>query len=169
VQADTTAWYLVHTKPRQEQLALDNLQRQGYECYFPQLTIEKIRRGKSALSLEAMFPRYLFIKLGTGDQSKSWSPIRSTLGVSGLVYFGTRAARVNEGFIEQLRLNEQATPSKALYQLGQPVVVTDGPFSGIEAIYQTSDAERRAMILLEILGKPVVMQIETARLRPSNP
>jgi transcriptional antiterminator RfaH len=37
--------------------------------------------------------------------------------------------------------------------------------AGIEAIYQTADAERRSMILLEILSKPVAMQIDPARLR----
>ena len=28
-------WYVVHTKPRQEQRALVNLMQQGYECYLP--------------------------------------------------------------------------------------------------------------------------------------
>jgi len=39
-------WYLVHTKPRQEQCALDNLQWQGYEVYFPVMSAEKLRLGK---------------------------------------------------------------------------------------------------------------------------
>ena len=38
-------WYLVHTKPRQEGLALENLERQGYECYLPTLPSEKLRQG----------------------------------------------------------------------------------------------------------------------------
>ena len=38
-------WYLIHTKPRQEVCALENLQRQGYECYLPQLVLEKLRNG----------------------------------------------------------------------------------------------------------------------------
>ena len=28
-------WYLIHTKPRQESVALENLERQGYQCYLP--------------------------------------------------------------------------------------------------------------------------------------
>ena len=39
-------WYLIHTKPRQERCALNNLQWQGYECYFPTMPAEKIRLGK---------------------------------------------------------------------------------------------------------------------------
>ena len=44
----------------------------------------------------------------------------------------------------------------------------DGPFAGIEAIYQSADAERRAFILLEILAKPVSMHIDTGRLRKAG-
>jgi hypothetical protein len=43
ITSPTTAWYLVHTKPRQEDVALANLERQGYECYLPQLRIERNR------------------------------------------------------------------------------------------------------------------------------
>ena len=46
--APSFAWYVVHTKPRQEDKALLNLERQGYRCYLPRLTVEKIRRGKFA-------------------------------------------------------------------------------------------------------------------------
>jgi transcriptional antiterminator RfaH len=161
----TESWYLVHTKPRQEDVALANLQRQGYECYLPQMRIERIRRRKVEVATEPMFPRYLFIRLDSSDQGKSWSPIRSTLGVSQLVHFGARAAKVDEALVELLRQREQAMPLDAMFHSGDSVVITDGPFAGIEAIYQTADAERRAFILLEILSKPVSMQIDTGRLR----
>ena len=164
----TTAWYLVHTKPRQEDVALANLQRQGYECYLPQMRIERIRRRKAEIAAEPMFPRYLFIQLDSSDQGKSWSPIRSTLGVSQLVHFGARAAKVDDDLVDLLRQREQAMPLDAMFHSGDSVVITDGPFAGIEAIYQTADAERRAFILLEILSKPVSMQIDTGRLRKAG-
>jgi transcriptional antiterminator RfaH len=168
ITSPTTAWYLVHTKPRQEDVALTNLQRQGYECYLPQMRIERIRRRKAEIATEPMFPRYLFIRLDCSDQGKSWSPIRSTLGVSQLVHFGARAAKVDDALVDLLRQREQAMPLDAMFQSGDSVVITDGPFAGIEAIYQTADAERRAFILLEILSKPVSMQIEAGRLRKAG-
>ncbi len=158
-------WYLVHTKPRLENTALINLERQGYECYLPRLRVEKLRRRKAEIVDEPMFPRYLFIHLDTSHQAKSWSPIRSTLGVSKLVYFGTQAATVDDALVELLQQREQAMPAEAMFQPGEKVVITEGPFAGIEAIYQTSDPERRALILLEILSKPVQMPIEPFRLR----
>jgi transcriptional antiterminator RfaH len=168
ITSATTAWYLVHTKPRQEDVALANLERQGYECYLPQMRIERIRRRKAEIATEPMFPRYLFIRLDSSDQGKSWSPIRSTLGVSQLVHFGARAAKVEDALVELLRQREQAMPLDAIFYSGDSVVITDGPFTGIEAIYQTADAERRAFILLEILSKPVSMQIEVGRLRKAG-
>jgi transcriptional antiterminator RfaH len=168
IPATTTAWYLVHTKPRQEDVALANLQRQGYECYLPQMRVERIRRRKAEIATEPMFPRYLFIRLDSSDQGKSWSPIRSTLGVSQLVHFGARAVKVDDALIELLRQHEQAMPLGSMFQSGELVVITDGPFAGIEAIYQTADADRRAFILLEILSKPVSMQIDTGRLRKAG-
>jgi transcriptional antiterminator RfaH len=65
---DSCAWHLVHTKPRLEETALVNLERQGYECYLPTLKVEKIRRGKAAIVSEALFPRYLFVRLDTSGQ-----------------------------------------------------------------------------------------------------
>jgi len=56
----------------------------------------------------------------------------------------------------------------AMSRAARSVVITDGPFSGIEAIYQTVDAERRAFILLEILAKPVSMHIDAGRLRKAG-
>ena len=168
ITSTTNAWYLVHTKPRQEDLALTNLQRQGYECYLPQMRIERIRRRKAEVATEPMFPRYLLIRLDSSDQGKSWSPIRSTLGVSQLVHFGTRAARVDDALVDLLRQREQAMPLDAMFHSGDSVVITDGPFAGIEAIYQTADAERRAFILLEILSKPVSMQIDAGSLRKAG-
>ncbi len=164
----TLSWYLVHTKPRQEDIALANLERQGYECYLPQIRIERIRRRKVGVATEPMFPRYLFIRLDSSDQGKSWSPIRSTLGVSQLVHFGARAARVDDTLVDLLRQRERALPTEAMFHSGDSVVIADGPFAGIEAIYQTADAERRAFILLEILAKPVSMHIDTGRLRKAG-
>lgn len=164
----TESWYLVHTKPRQEDVALANLERQGYECYLPQMRIERIRRRKAEIATEPMFPRYLFVRLDSSDQCKSWSPIRSTLGVSQLVHFGARAAKVDDALVELLRQREQAMPLDAMFHSGDSVIITDGPFAGIEAIYQTADADRRAFILLEILSKPVSMQIDTGLLRKAG-
>ena len=164
----TLAWYLIHTKPRQEALALTNLSRQGFECYMPMLRLQKIRQRKTALVAEPMFPRYLFIRLDTSGSGQSWSPIRSTLGVNQLVRFGGQPAKVDGQLIDLIRSREQGTQAQALFLAGDNVTVADGPFAGLEAIYQNTDAESRSMILLNILSKPVAMRIDTASLRKTG-
>lgn len=59
-------WYLVHTKPKQEKYALENLHRQGYQCYLPIIPSERLRQGLLTVEDEPLFPRYLFICLGQG-------------------------------------------------------------------------------------------------------
>ena len=164
----TLSWYVVHTKIRQEALAMTNLNRQGFECYMPMLKMEKLRRHKATLVEEPMFPRYLFIRLDTSGSGPSWSPIRSTLGVSQLVRFGGQPAVVDSKLIELLRTREQVGQPERLFKSGEKVVVADGPFAGIEAIFKTADAESRSMILLDMLSKPVAMRIETASLRKTG-
>lgn len=99
-------WYLVHTKPRQEKCALDNLLRQGFQCYLPTLPSEKLRQGVLTVTDEPLFPRYLFIRLGQGYSAPSWAPIRSTKGVSRLVSFGVEPAKVADSLVETLRAQE---------------------------------------------------------------
>jgi hypothetical protein len=56
-------WYLIQCRARQDKRALDNLQRQGFECYRPVYETERIRRGRKHLTSAALFPGFLFIRL----------------------------------------------------------------------------------------------------------
>lgn len=160
-------WYLVHTKPRQEKCALENLERQGFQCYLPTLEAEKIRRGVVLVTDEPLFPRYLFIRLGLGGAAQSWAPIRSTKGVSRLVSFGVEPAKVSDGLVEALRSREasvQVGPER-LFRAGERVRLTETPFADIEGIYQMADGDRRVMVLIELLSKQVPVRVAPASLR----
>ena len=160
-------WYLVHTKPRQEKCALENLQRQDYHCYLPLLSTQKLRKGQLTWVDEPLFPRYLFIQLDDSLSAPSWSPIRSTIGVSHLVRFGTQPAKVPEALIDWLMKHEatlRETP-EPLFKSGDRVQVTQGPFAGMEGIYQMTEGERRVMVLIELMSKPVELPIEPTQLR----
>jgi transcriptional antiterminator RfaH len=69
--------------------------------------------------------------------------------------------------IETLRAQKDALCSQPqqLFAQGERVLVTDGPFAGIEAIYQMNDGESRAMVLVELLSKPAQLKISPASLR----
>lgn len=163
-------WHVVHTKLRQERCALLNLEQQGYECYLPFIAVEKLRQGVLAVAEEPLFPRYLFIRLGSGVSDKGWGPIRSTKGVSRLVTFGSEPAKVDERLIEQLRARDKQADGqpKRLFEPGERVLITQGPFAGVEAIYQMSDGESRVMVLIELLSKPVRLGLAPAGLRKAG-
>jgi transcriptional antiterminator RfaH len=46
--------------------------------------------------------------------------------------------------------------------------VTQGPFAGLDAIYQMADGEGRVMVLLNILSKPVQLTIEPTAIQKSS-
>jgi transcriptional antiterminator RfaH len=160
-------WYLVHTKPRQEKCALENLVRQGYACYLPTLPSEKLRKGAITVADEPLFPRYLFIRPGQEGAAQSWGPIRSTKGVNRLICFGVEPAKVSNGLVEMLQANEasvQAAPER-LFKPGERVRLTEAPFAGIEGVYQMANGESRVMVLIEMLSKQVRVQAAPASLR----
>lgn len=163
------SWYLVHTKIRQEQVALENLERQGFECFLPLALVEHARKGALQVVSEPLFPRYLFIRLGTGMQAQSWAPIRSTLGVSRLVTFGQKPAMADDQLVAQIRTTcARSDGVVRAFNPGEAVVVTHGPFAGLEAVYQATSGEGRAMVLLNLLSKPVSLAVAPTDLRKAS-
>lgn len=165
VRSAQSHWYLIHTKPRQECRALENLEQQGYTCFLPLFLSEKLFKGRLLFIEEPLFPRYLFIRLATGMDAKSWAPIRSTNGVSSLVRFGDSPARVDDGIIDLIRRHEleiKGSPER-LFNEGDRLQVVDGPFSGMGVVFEMADGENRAMVLIELLGK-----LTRLTLRPSD-
>ena len=163
-------WFLIHTKPRQEGIALENLERQGYPCYLPMLATEKLRQGKLVTLQEPLFPRYLFIQLGQGSTAQSWSPIRSTRGVSRLVSFGNEPARVPADLVQMLQAHDadRSQDVQTLFKSGDKVLIQEGPFAGLEAIYQMKDGEGRVMVLIELMSKPAQLKLQTHQLRKAQ-
>ncbi len=163
-------WYLVHTKPRQELRALQNLEQQGYPCYLPVLPAEKIRQGVLKVMDDPLFPRYLFIQLGQSESARSWAPIRSTKGVSGLVRFGVELAKAGEPLIEFLREQEKSRKEdpERLFVAGERVRLTEGAFAGVEGVFQMTDGNNRVRVLIELLSTTVAVRVVPATLRKTG-
>ena len=161
-ETNNTAWYVVHTKPRQEGRALENLQNQGFTCFLPTIQVQKLRNQRVQVVTEPMFSRYLFIQLD--DQTQNWGPIRSTLGVSKLVSFGPQPAKVPPEFVAFLK---EAPPEtlERMFAHGDTVKVAAGPLQGLEGKYLAHDGETRAFVLIELLGQPQRLRMEMETLR----
>ncbi len=153
--ATAKAWYLIYSKPRQEQVALANLARQNYVTYLPMTTLKRRRRGQLIDVIEPLFPRYLFIHLDQGVDN--WSPIRSTRGVAHLVRFGGVPAQVPDELIALLHEQEnnegQVALSSPTLQPGQNVRVMGGVLTGYEGVVINTSGEERATVLLSLANR----------------
>ncbi|OGT30825.1 MAG: hypothetical protein A2W28_06680 [Gammaproteobacteria bacterium RBG_16_51_14] len=162
------SWYLIHSKPRQERIAGENLERQGYAIYLPMAGFRRRHRGRSIHTIEPMFPRYLFIHLS--DQADDWGPIRSTIGVSNLVHFGQIPALVPDALITNLRGREdeegiQIIPARE-FQEGDKVRIAEGPFEGYEAIFHSKTARDRVIVLLKIAENYARLKVDQTVIEP---
>jgi transcriptional antiterminator RfaH len=152
---DTTDlyWYAIYTKPRQEQRAADNLMNQGYNCFLPTMTVDKVKNNAVVKVQQPLFGRYLFIELSAS--TSNWMPIRSTKGVSNMVSFANKPARVPGDLIAALQAAPVLMQSK--FEPQQPLTVQFGAFAGLSGVFQRlitePDGESRALVLVEFLHK----------------
>jgi transcriptional antiterminator RfaH len=162
------SWYLIHAKPKSEQVAKENLERQGYEIYLPLILGRAKKRGKTIKSIQPMFPRYLFISLS--DETDDWGPIRSTLGVSALVRFGMTPARIPDILINSLKKSEN---NEGIHKLsekslspGDKLLIVEGPFEGYEATLFSQKSGDRIIVLLKIAENFVKVKLEQSLIEP---
>ncbi len=148
-------WFLLQTKPRQEQRAIANLERQGVCTLCPYIGVEKLYRGRRVIAREVLFPGYLFINLEY--TSSSITAIRSTRGVTRFVAFSGVPVEVPIHLIEQLQQTERNPVCNVIHstlpQPGDVLKVLKGPFQGLNVIFFQPDGEQRAIVLINILGQ----------------
>jgi transcriptional antiterminator RfaH len=170
--ATALSWFLILTKPAGEQVAQSNLERQGFRVYYPRLLRPSLRRGHWTDRIVSLFPRYLFVQLDAARQSLA--PVRSTLGVSGIIRFGHEAAVVPDSIIDALQ--KRADPTSGLHRLasdgpfktGARVSVIAGAFQGLEGIFERETGEERAIVLLDLLGKATPVRVPLAYVAPKG-
>jgi transcriptional antiterminator RfaH len=170
LQPRTDIWYLVYAKPRQEEIARFNLQQQGFEAYVPLYKkFKKTEQGPVAV-FEPMFPRYLFFRPTSSGQSLS--SVRSTRGVTTLVRFGFEPALVVDALVDRIRQLEHERNEATLQQTsdvraGQRVRLRHTALGDVEGLVQ-SVSSKRVAVLLEILGRPAVVQVEYFQVEPAD-
>jgi transcriptional antiterminator RfaH len=168
MQETQPSWFAVYAKPRQERVALEHLQRQGFQCFLPMAINPYQRRSAKNPRIEPLFPRYLFLN-AIADQ-QSLGPVRSTRGVSNLVRFGAELAIVPERVINTI--NNGCDAETGLIRLapvpvnvGDKVKVFDGPLAGLEGIFQERKGASRALLLMKLLGTESTVEVDSMLLQ----
>lgn len=166
-------WVVVVSKPGQERRAARELQQQAaefgeaFEVYLP-MKLSMNRRRELVAS--PFFPRYLFARMDL--RLSSWKKIWATYGVSGLL--GGSADRpfgLADWVIERLRAQEdagfirmglEADAAACGFGGGDMVRVAGGV---LEGVFLERVDEKRAAILVSLLGRDSRVTVDLAKLR----
>ncbi|MTD29304.1 transcription/translation regulatory transformer protein RfaH [Erwinia sorbitola] len=152
------SWYLLYCKRGQLLRAKEHLERQAVHCLSPMIALEKMVRGKRTRVNEPLFPNYLFIEFD--PESIHTTTISATRGVSHFVRFGNQPATVPLDVIVALQSDPtEAVTDSELPQPGDAVIIIEGAFEGLQAIFSEPDGEARSMLLLNLLNKQVVRSV----------
>jgi transcriptional antiterminator RfaH len=157
-------WYAIQTKGNKEKEVAKRLSDLKLETFLPWLR-DRRRIGKRfQWVLVPLFPGYLFCRL---DLIVSGKVARYSPGVKDFLKFGNEITGIREEII--LALRERCPQGIAeidpvLFNPGDPIKINEGPFAGLEAIFEKKMKGReRVAVLLEILGRQtrLVLRSET--------
>jgi transcriptional antiterminator RfaH len=159
-------WIVLTTKPCCENVASENLGRQGYNFYYP-MTIKRIRHARKAYDApRPLFPGYIFVELGANDR---WRPILGTYGVRSIVKNGDAPALLPPEFVEGLKsreINGAIRKPQNAFQPGQAVAICRGPLDGLVGQILELRENDRVLLLLDLLNQQAKVHVGADLLSP---
>ena len=156
-----TSWYALRSKPKKEDLVVTLLNRAGIELYLPKVKVQK-GRG-SPIAFEPLFPSYLFARLARAKAEIA--VVKYTPGVVQIVGYGDEPFPVPDDLI--LSIKQRLTQIDVNgFRNGERVLVTSGPFQGIEAIFdRVLSPAGRVQVLLQFLHGACRAEMQANQLR----
>lgn len=169
-------WYVVHTYSGMENRVKQNLdarvQTLGMEDYIfetvvPTEEVVEIRNGAKKTVTRTVLPGYVLVRMDMTDES--WAAVRHTPSVTGFVAHAHTPVPLTVD--EVVSMLAPAVIAKATakapgpvakkkkievadFQVGDSVMVVEGPFSGVHAtITEINVNNQRLKALVEILGR----------------
>jgi transcriptional antiterminator RfaH len=160
-------WYVAHTQPNAEAKAAWHLRNQGFAVYLPR----HLKRRSHARRIEfvptPLFPRYLFIALDL--DTARWRAIRSTVGITDLVWNGDRPAPVPPSIVEGIMAREDEKGMIALpapqFGKGEKVEIFEGALCGLTGLFECATDQERVVLLLDLLGRRIRVTVPTATIK----
>ncbi len=152
-------WYLLYCKAKEEGRAVMHLANQDIQAFYPKAKITKILRGKRQTVEEALFPNYVFAQLD--HDIHNFTSVRSTRGVIGFVKQGKDYQKVPTQLIETfIELEAVESVDNKVPGKGVKVMIESQAYNNIQAIYQEPKGENRAILLIQLLNKPVLIELD---------
>jgi transcriptional antiterminator RfaH len=172
--SDLRVWVVVTCKQAQEVRARGELERQGFDVYLPMRLVSIRRAGRSNvrdLVARPFLPGYLFVR--TSLALSDWRRIWSTFGVRGLLGSEERPAAVRDWVIDRIRDQEEGGFIKLGLAFDGPVFpkgarVQVSGLDGVEGLFVEQIDDRRASILISLLGRDSRVTVDVGKLRSAG-
>ncbi len=165
---DDRAWFAVVAQPGRQAQARDELMRQDYGAFLPMCRRQVTHARKTETVERPLFDRYLFVGVDL-DGGQPFTPINSTRGVAFVVRGGTGApSRIPVSALRKIKERCDAdggsvdlVPASRVLRWaeGTELRVTDGPFTGLLAVFSGAHGDRAAKVLVDVFGRPTVATI----------
>jgi transcription termination/antitermination protein NusG len=167
-------WYVIHTQTGQEdrvRMALEKKRELETEdggrigqVLIPTERVSEIREGQKRITERKFFPGYVLVEMDMDE--RTWYLVRTTSGVTGFIGAGRKKPLpLNDEEIQQI-LNQtvegQDKPSpKIVFHKGEPVRVTEGPFTNFNGVIEEVDPERgKLKVSVSIFGRATPVELE---------
>lgn len=171
-------WFVLHTLSGQENKVKDNIERRVRleemedligEVLIPTEKVQEVKHGKKTTTTRKFYPGYVLINVALYDESKqlierSWYFTRDTNGVIGFVG-GDRPAPLREAevysIMNQIEEKKEKVKPKILFDPGETIKITDGPFLNFNGVIEEVDPERgKLKVSVSIFGRSAPVEVE---------
>lgn len=169
------AWYAVHTYSGYENAVMRNLKQRieslGMQHKIFSVTVPtekkiKVVGGKRQTIEEKIYPGYILVDMIVDDES--WFLVRNTPRVTGFVGAGVTPVPLEQAEVDLLfkRMSTDTAKHKIDFALGEPVVVTDGPFKDLEGKVGEIDEEKgKIKVLVSMFGRETPVELDFLQIR----
>lgn len=165
-------WYILHTTPGHENKVREKILLRAAEAgmanHFSQVLVpseevSEVKNGKKVSTTRRLYPGYVFIEIHFNDAV--WHLIRKTPSVTGFVG-GTenRPAPMKQAEIDkilhQMTQTQDKPAPKVLYEIGEIVRVSSGPFKDFNAAVAQIDYEKgKLTVMVTVFGRETPIEI----------
>ena len=166
-------WYVVHAysgfeksvqKALKERIERAEMQHLFGKILVPVEEVVDIKNGKRTLAERKFFPGYVLVEMEMNDDP--WHLVKSTPKVSGCIGgTATRPAPIRpsevDAIMQQIQEGVEKPKPKVLFEVGQKVRVSDGPFADFNGVVDEVNYERsRLRVSVQIFGRDTPVELE---------
>jgi transcriptional antiterminator NusG len=174
-------WYIVHAYSNFEKKVADSIRQtaeeKGLEDYFEEIMVPtedvvEVRRGRKVNTERRFFPGYVLVKMVMNDQT--FHVVNSTPKVTGFLGSGKKPMPVSQKEVDRIlgTIDDVAqAPARPaiLYDIGETVRVTDGPFASFSGtVEEIDEANSRLKVSVSIFGRATPVELEYSQVDKAN-